>query len=376
MSPAGWLAAGFALLTAGTALAQTVTTNPPWTLDLGVQESYQSDVFYSAVGGEDDFVTHLGAGLGHDFPVKRGSLALRLNAGGAIYRTFTNLNRFTWGAAAQGARQLSRRAVLDGEAASFFGYVREVASLTETSNLPPYAITRTDSGGASLRYSVSRTSQFNVNVRAQRYTFDTPGLRDGSSVRVGTGYDHNLTRGSQLGGIAEYERTTTFGRNVDIERLYVRWSDAPLRSLSLVLEAGVGRFGLADTGGGEVTPTGSASSAFHFRRHTATAAVGRRVGQNYGLGTIGVSRTISLGYAVGLGARSGLTVGAQDIRASGPVATALFPHTRSLTAGFHCELPYRLAAGATYTYWGRGDGPTAWWTHTAAVFLGHRFAWR
>jgi len=360
----------------GAAFAQAARAEPPWVLNLGVQEAYESNSEYGAVEGEDEFVTHAGARLGRRFPVKRGGLEVDLDAGATVYHRLTGLNRFTWGAAAVGTRRLSRRALLQVEARSSLGFARDNARLDETGLLPPNALTRSDSGAISLRHHFSRTLEGHLEGRGERFEFDSPALPDGSSVRVRSSLDR-LGRGtSRIGLSAEYERTSSFHQTIEIERLFGGWSVAVARGVSLSFEAGVGRYRPIGSSGGTFTPTGALGAARRFGRHAVSARLARRIEQTYGLGTVGVSRIVSVGYGFALGARLGLFANAYDVRVNGSSVTDVRPEGRSVSAGTRYDLTRRLTARATYSYASRANGLDERRSHTVMLSLSRRLAWR
>jgi hypothetical protein len=362
-------------------LAEPADQGPGWTFDVGAQEGYESNAQYTAFSGQSSFVTRLGTRLGRRFPVRRGSLEVGLSAGAALYGSVTDLSRFTWGVAAVGSRQLSRRAEVAVDAASWLGYARDFAPVDETGLLPPYALTRTDGGGASFRYGVSRSLRANVDVSAERYTFDSPTLVDGSTVLVRLGADHGRSRLWRVGGAVEYERTTTFGRDVDVGRLYAGWNGSPVRNLSLSLQAGVGRFGPHDSSEGSVRPTLTAAAAWRFRRNSVSGRVSQYVGQNYGVGTTGFSRAVSVRGDFRLSPRLSLSVGAQETRLTEATLPGVLPDGHSISAGLSGPLPHGLEASLFYSYWGRSDDgrsddTAGFRSHSVTVMLGRRFAWR
>jgi hypothetical protein len=357
--------------------AEAAESKAPWTLDLYAQEAYESNAQYSLVGGEEAFVTRLDARLGRRFPIRRGRLEVGLSAGGVLYHAEVGRSGFTWGATAAGAWPFSRRTELQLEAASSLGYARQYAALDATGVVPPYALTRTDSGGASFRYGFSRDLRGYVHFSAEQYDFDSASLQDGSTVGVRVGVDQGESRRSTIGGGAAYSRSSTLGRNLEVVRAFAAWTVMPVRDLELRLEAGVGRFGPFDAAEATVRPTLSAEANVRFGRHSASARVAQYIGQTYGLGSIGVNRVFSLGGNFALGPRLDLVVSALESRlADASAPTVAFPNGRTLSAGVRYELPAHLAMGLTYSYWARGDESVSWRNHTVALTLGRRFDWR
>lgn len=355
-----------------------------WLLSFYGREAYETNVEYSPVGGQDDFITEAGARLLRRFPVKRGRLDLALDGGVLLYRSHTELNRFTWTASADGARNLSRRASVEVNVRSSQGYARDNPVLGQTGVVPSYALTRTDSGALSLRYRFSRVWEWRLGAEGSRYDFRSPGLQNGGTATARAHIQRAVGPASILGASADYERTASGGQKYEIERVFGVWRHTVARSVAVRLEAGLAGYRLLGTSGGTaipgtttVTPTGAAEAAGRFGHHTVAVRLAREVGQTYGLGAVGASYDVRIGYGLRLGPRLDLTAGGDYTRLLAGVPPVGAPTAAArVNAGARHELGHGWALQADYSYWHWYDARADWGGHTTALSIRRRFAWR
>lgn len=349
------LAAAF--VTTSNADGQTTSDFARWGLRLGLQEAYETNPSYGAAETDGDVVTRVGARLTGRAPFRRGRFELELDGGVVLYRNFTDLSQTTWGVGASAARSLSRQTSLELSAHSSRTYARDYAVLQESGVVPAYALTRGEGLSASLRHAVSRSTLGQLELRADRFQFESAGLQNGSTLSVNGDLGRALRRRTSLGLAGEYQRTSSFGPTFEVEeiRAYCRSGTG---YLSVDLDAGLGRY--RPTGSlWQTTPTGGVGAAVHAGRYVATAQLGRRVGQTYGLGTIGLSRAAAFGLSLAVSRRLGL-----GLRADDTLELAGFdldrqgqaPRARAASLDLRYRLNRRVTLIGSYSYWSRTDG--------------------
>jgi hypothetical protein len=371
------LLAAFAATTgiAGTAGAQTSGLARPWTLTLGLQEGYETNPRYTGGHEGGSFVTRLNAALGRRFPGRRRSFAIDLDGGTALYGSSTAGSQLNWGVGARGTTRPFRKATLDLGLRSAEGYWRDAVA-TE-GGLPPYTRTRTDGAAASFRYRLGGSLEGRLEARGDRYRFPSGGFEEGSSVLGRGALSRALGQDAKAGVTAEWERTQTYGQEFGIVRLLANGQ----RRVGRVLLSADGGLSSYRTRGAatptETAPTGTVSAAGRWGRHTFVALAGRRVGQQYGLGAVGVSRSFSLGYGFTLSRRLGFTTSASaDQFLSGTYGGSRPPDTQYVAAGLSCRLTRRLNAQAAYAFWRAGGSGSQSESHTISAGVSRAFSWR
>ena len=383
-TPGRTLAAIALALGAASAAAQTAKPADAWTLTVRAEGAYESNPLYTAAEVQDDFVTRWGAGVSRRLGSKRGHLEVDFEGGMLAYRTYGELDRFTWGAGLRGTRRLSRRVSLGVDARGSQGYARDNPLATEAGVIPPYALTRTDAGNASLTYQLSRGWQGRLRVHGERFDFGSAALQNGWTAVARAGMQHGSSRSSTTGAYAELERTSTAGLEYGIQRLAATWGGTLTRGLTAELEAGAaiyrvvgGTSGDPATDAARVTPTAGVGVDVRVRRHSLGARLERRVGQTYGLGTVGISRVASLEYGLELRARFGVAARAELTRVLSAAAVAE-PLTRAdnFNAGVRYGLTRLVTVRLDYSFWRRGEAGVEPRGHTVALSAGRRFSWR
>jgi hypothetical protein len=352
-----------------------------WILGVDAQQSYESNIQYRP-DGDDDFVTRAGATLRRHLESRRGRLDLELGAGGLLYRTHSELDLFTWSVAVDGTRQLSRRSSLQAEARSSQGYARETVLLDQTL-VPPYAVTRTDSGAVSWLYHLARDLEGRLEAEGDHVDFSSPGFVNGWTVTARARVEQASERAWGLGGATEYERTSNAGVRYEIERLFGIWRSNLARGLSTRLEAGVAGFRVLDSPDPRLdldthlTPMATAELAGQLGRSTLAVRLAREIDQTYGLGTVGVTYDARLAYTLRLGSRvDAFATGdyARFLSGSAPLGGP----TRALrtTAGARYVLSDGWALQADYSYWHWYDPVAGWGNHTVGLAVRRAFDWR
>lgn len=379
-------------LTAVAAAAAGQPASPPqWGLATEVQGGYQSNVT-ERTPPEGDVIGRAAARLSYEFGRQRFRGRAAAGLGATAYRQYDSRNQVTWSAGLTATWTVTRTTTLDGGAESSFGYGDAYATVEDPA-IPPDVLRRRDVAGASVRHSFSRTLDGIVEVRGDRYDTDASSLDDlggGWRATARAGVERSRKAEAVLSAFGEYERTSTRGLKLEIERLLVGWREPVQRWLIMSLEGGLARYRPIDLGavpilpdGGidpepTVTPTGLAELTLRFGDHTVSARAGRTVGQVFGFGAVGVSREFSLGYSVNLTSRLGFDVLANDIEflegAAGPTYVPL--RQRGVRAGLRWGLTRRLDIRVDYSYWWRGEGPEFPGRHTVWAGVRHQLNWR
>jgi hypothetical protein len=376
---------------------------PRWRLDLLAEEAYESNVFYGPFEGTDDFVTSGNLRLSRVFSPRRTRILLSAEGGGAAYRTVDQLNRFTWGGLVDLRHDFTRRSRVELQGRTVRGYMRDF-QVDDPGVLPPYALMRTDAGTAELRHGLSRTIGLQVTGHAERFDFESPTLRDGSSWGGALELDRNWAGDRYAAGIAgEYESSKTRGVTYRIVRTVALWRGEPRPGLAFRLRGGIASFGIhgqplspdgtpapADPEDpptpqeSELTPTADASVSGRFGRHTFGLRAARTVAQGYGLGVVGVYGTVYLDYTltlgpVLLGAGGGLTRSYLSTQ-PGPLDP---PDTRLAYGNLRWNATRTTALVLAYSYWQRLGDPLVelppnveWSNHTVTFSIQQGFAWR
>ncbi len=384
-----------------------------WMLDLAVQGDYESSVPFAPVLGEDDYVSRVNGRLAHAFALRRGTLEIGADGGGAFYRTVTGLNRFTWAAYVTGQQRLARRLSATLQARSAQAYARDDPRLTLAGTLPPLVPTRSDTGLVDVRWEFTRSWRLAGEGRIESFRFGSyqpvsadgttpaaevtppPGsvsqpplvLRDGWTAAGRTMLEHLWSRRTSLGTAFQYERTSTLGQTVEVLSAFATANLPLMRDLDLRAEGGVARTGgLTPVAGvalaqpvassdNQFTPAGLAALAWHGGSHALDLELARRVQQAYGVGTIGIARSGTLTYVL-------LLHRAVKFNLSGTLAqnegidSSLQSRSRSVAAGFDFALPGGLAARTTYSYWSMVDPFHTYNDQIVSVALSYRLDWR
>jgi hypothetical protein len=348
-----------------------------WSLDLGAQERYQTGGVNDARLGAD-FVTYFDARLGRRFPSRRGSLELGTRGGIVIDHRFGEVRSYTWDLSAMGSRALSRRGTLRGSVGSSLGFAHDVSRLDESGVVPPYSMARTDRASVELLHKLPGDLEGRIQGSGERFNFDRPDLVDGSTA----GVEGDLMRGVgprvRLGVAGGYRWTSTYGRKVEIGQVSGRVNVSATRTFTLGASAGMSRYAILDTGDEpRWQPTGAVSGAGRFGRHKVSAMLAQGVEQTYGIGTIGVVRSISIGYSYAVGTRFELHARASDTYVSETVVGEGPDRGRRYTAGFRYEFVRSVSGQVQYIYWRRvqeGVGESR--TQAISASLRAHWGWR
>jgi hypothetical protein len=365
------------------ALLATAQTSPAqerparWSFDLGAQERYQTGGVNDVDAG-GDFVTYLDARLGRRFQRRRGGFELGLTGGVSVDHKVGDVRHFTWGVVGAGSRALSRRGTLRGSLGSSFGFAHDVSRLDESGIVPPYSLSRTDRASVELLHKLPGNVEGRIQGSGERFNFDRPDLVDGSTA----GVEGDLMRGVgprvHLGVGGGYRWTSTSGRKVEIGQVSGRVNVSVTRTFTLAATGGMSRYAILDTGDEpQWQPTGAVSGAGRFGRHRVSAMVAQSVEQTYGLGTIGVVRSISIGYSYAVGSRFEINARAYDTYVSETVVGEGADRGRRYTAGFRYELLRNLSGQVHYIYWRRGsEGFGESRTQAISASLRAHWGWR
>lgn len=357
------------------AAAQTSGLARPWTLSLNLQGAYETNAQYRAGDQGGSFVTRFNAGLGRRFPGKRRQFAISLDGGVSFYGSPDEDSQMNWGVAAQGTLRPSRKTTVAFGLRSSEGYWRD--NPDALGELPPYTRTRSDGATASVRYRLDPSLEGHLEVQGDRYAFPSNDFEDGWSVLGRGALSRALGQSARAGLAAEWERTSTYGQDYDIVRLLAD-GQGRLGRVVLLVEGGLASYRYADLAGpAEVTPTVTLGAVNRVGRHTLSAQVGRRVGQQYGLGSVGVSRFLSIAYGYSLSRRVRVTAGGSvDQFISGSYAGATPPDTQSVGAGASYRVTRQLAARLDYAFWrNQGLGGSSEY-HTVTAGVSRAFSWR
>lgn len=399
-------------------------SKPRLTLDLGAEESYESNVPYTQLLSQDDFSTRGTGRLTAILPITRGQVELGAEGGANVYRTVKGLDRYTWGFLGAIEHRMSRRSELKLQGRSSHGYARDLANLDVAGTLAPLTLMRNESAEAGFRQRIGRGFDLLLEGRGERFRFDSPLLRDGWAAGGRAGFENAFSPGFALGIDATYGRTATSpddtippgatvvpGTTIAVGPAYtievgsavatLRWRMT--RALVLRAEGGVARFGpVGDTAAAaadgstgtdtpappaarptgyvvptepSTTPTLAANLSCTVGPHTLTAIASRRIEQTYGIGAIGVNRVLALEYRLALARWASFLLRGSD---NHNVASDgfLLSTGRSASAGLDCSLPADFTARLSYSYWDRQDPERDWRSHTVAVGLSKRFSWR
>ena len=361
---------------ASTAVAQTSGLARPWTLSLNLQQAYETNAQYIAGDQGGSFVTRLNAGLGRRFPGKRRQFAIGLDGGVSFYGSSAEGSQLTWGVAAQGTLRPSRKTTVAFGLRSSEGYWRD--NPDALGELPPYTRTRSDGATASVRYRLDPSLEGHLEVRGDRYGFPSNDFEDGWSVLGRGALSRALGQSARAGLAAEWERTSTYGQELRHRAVARERPGASRARRAAPADGGLASYRSADLAGpAEVTPTVTLGAVTRVGRHTFSTQVGRRVGQQYGLGSVGVSRFLSIAYDYSVSRRFRVAAGASvDQFISGSYPGAAPPDTQSVGAGVSYRVTRRLAARLDYAFWrseslgGRSEN------HTVTAGVSRAFSWR
>ena len=397
-----------------------------WSFDLGAEEGYESNVPYTDFVGQDDFVTRATARLGVIAPIRRGLVELAGEGGLNVYRTVQGLNRFTWGGAGRLDHRFNRRSQIEAEARVSENYARTDPRLLVNGSLPPLTLTRSDSLDVLWRQGLSQELQARVVGRAERFRFDAPGLQNGWTADGRAGLEYSFNRRFALGVAGEYARTATspstvptlatpegdlFSRTYEVVQAVGTLRYEIVKRLELSLEAGYARFQsvlsdgsipatttpttttTATDGSGTVvpaangpvtspvplyaptgTPTVAANLTGIVGRHTIGAIASQRVEQTYGVGAVGINRTLGLNYRLALARWAVFNLSGAYNHNSSPDLTVL-SSGRVVMAGFDFTLPAGVSTRLNYSYWDRVDAYRDWNEHMVTVGISKRFEW-
>jgi len=360
-------------------------SGPRWVLQTDVMGGYQSNVSYYALQPQGDFATRLAARLGYRFEHQRAHFRLSVGAGTNLYAELSDYNQFTWDAGLDTSWSLSRRTVAEARARTLFGYGYGYVDTLEDIAIPPDTLRHNDVFEAALRHRFSRSVEGRLELDGNYYFFDSsePLYWDGWSVTARAGLERSRSADSAVAGFAEYERASTFEQRFEIERVVVDWRKPVGRHIAVVLGGGLARYRLVDPLPGDVEgepalePTGSGEVVGRFGDHSLTVGAARQVGQVFGLGYVGVSRSLALGYRVALGSRLELNANVAAVEfLEGAGSAPLTARREQARAGISYAFGRALTARVDYVYWSGDEGTTLPGRHTIWAGVQHKFTRR
>ena len=386
---------------------------PRLSLDIEGEEAYESNVPYTQVLGEDDFVTRGTARLSAALPITRGLFELGAEGGVNVYRTVKGLDRYTWGVDASVEQRVSRRAELTLEARSSRDFARDNPNLDVSGTLYPLTLMRSDTAEGGWRQRIGRRLDLRLDARGELYRFESPQQQDGWSAGVRLGLENAFGERLAVGAEGAYGRTAAdpqvavpplvgarFGQTIEVASALANVRIGLLKEVELRLEGGLARFAAvgepvapelvtpAPADGSaplvpvelvaqepQTTPQLGATLEATFGRHVLTGLASRRIEQSYGVGTIGVNRVFSLGYRGQLARWLTVNLIGTDNRNAAPDSTPL-SSGRSASASVDFTMPMQFGARLTYSYWDRQDPQRDWRSHTVSAALSKKFDWR
>jgi hypothetical protein len=192
----------------------------PWSLSLGVGETYDTNLTFSSETGSGtrgEFGSHLSAGGSRTWTGPRGSVSLNGNAADFFYRHTSALDAFTFGFGAGGAYAVTRRLTWSVNDTLSSAYAQDTTLLTNAGLLFPRVIVHTNSASNAFSYDLSPKSQIVWGLSTQAVGFAASKFagaknigsnlnfvrRLGSSESIGIGYDFQISNSSGAAGTVQ-----------------------------------------------------------------------------------------------------------------------------------------------------------------------------
>jgi hypothetical protein len=312
-----------AMLVAATATPQTETTAAePWSAQVGVTETYESNVQLTSQGG-GSLGSLVQGSLNRDWALHRGDLRMGGNLGRGFYREFPSLNYLFYGGSAALSYAITRRLSWTLNDTVSSSYAQDATLLTEAGVVLPKVQTRTYAGSNQFAYALSPSSQIQWGVSASRVAFDSSSFADGSSVGTRLSYSHQVGKSQFIGIAGDYQRQMTLGTVTNIQDLLGTWQRPIGKESGVSVAAGVQAFTLPGVSGYRFSPTGSASVHTRVRRNdTLALSYSNTVQQAFGYGRYLENNNITGSYGLTVSPTFGVDFGYTYGQGSSPLPTA------------------------------------------------------
>jgi hypothetical protein len=359
------------------AQAEKTAASVPWSLTLGVDEQYDSNVSFSTAQTAGDLGSRFGAHLARDWDLRRGRVTFGGDARQLVYRQSTSLNQFTYGLEVGVTYLISPRLSWRLGDAVTSAYAQDSRPLLDAGLVFPKVLTRVNVATSELTYDLSRTTQVRWRVGQQNVSFNSPAFSAGSNLSTGVSLTRTVTQ-SQTVGVRIDQSFATNGTTGDVGGLLGTWQLTG-NSVTLAASMGIRPYTLPGHSGYLFAPGGSIGVT---GRLPGPSALGlryeRAVEQAYGISTgTHLAHRVTATYVVTAGRRVTLDASANYGLNTYPLQPDLRLEGRTAAVGLRYLLVQNLSVGGQYTIWVRRDQSSApVTTYRDTVSLLYGVSWR
>jgi hypothetical protein len=363
-------------------LEERKKANRPWTLSLGFDEGYESNVS-GAPGDPGDLGTFLQAGGSRRWTLARGEVRLSGNVGQNIYRASNNSNHLSYGVGAFASFVATPRLSWNVGDSVSAGYAQDAAQLQDSGLLPPKLITYLNTVSTGLDYQLSKRGRLHWGIAQQSTSFDSAQVIGVETTPVPSSWTtamnvgRQLSRAQTVGMSVDYQHAMTNGESASQGGIMGTWQRAFGRGVSLAGSGGLRLYTVPGESGVKAAPGGSIGIVVRARRDdTFSVAYDRST-------TIEQAGGALTHFGDSIGGGYGFRLGRVSLNATGYYARSVFPldpthkrygHTGNLSARY--EIIRGLNAGFSYGFYRRVDTPSPPLSgYTARMFLSYGLNW-
>lgn len=195
-------------------------TSSGWLLSGGLGQGWESNVRFASPDGAGDLTTRARLDAARLWRTRRDRVALASSGALIRFRSLSDLDRSAYSVSLDATHEFTRRTstVFDYRLQSDLTN-RSVTSSGEGSLLPGLVSARSHTASAALAYRATRMVTTRVDARAQRVSFDTPGLASGWLAVVGGDVTRRQSRFAQYSFGYEYRHSEAAQHPLDAQQL-------------------------------------------------------------------------------------------------------------------------------------------------------------
>ena len=259
-----------------------------WTVTLGADQGWESNVRFVPSDAQSDFDVRVGAHVARTWELTRTRLTISGTGGVTRFRYLPDRNSSNYGAGIDVSRQWTPR--LTGQ----LGYAYQSAFtsiLTETLDRGlqlPVVLARTHAASGNVAYRASQRTTVAVDAQYTDVAFDSTILVGGRSLSSRLQTTHQLSRSSAVTLGYQLQWSESNDRDAAGHTVFGAWDLQLSRLLTARLSAGVTRTQSLLVGGSSAHVRAVGSAELGARRATTvfTARLERSVSQGFGLGRV------------------------------------------------------------------------------------------
>src|SRR5262249_8344598 len=175
------------------------TKGQPWSLTLGMNEVFESNVRLGAADGGGDSASQLQAAASRDWLFGRADVKLTGNVSRLFYRQDVDLNQLIYGAGVAASYPFTRRLLWSGRDTFTSTYAQDAKVLTDGGLVLPKVVTHVNAASSRWTYDLSPRTRVQGDVGVQRISFDSTQFATSSLVTMRISVTRQFSQSETLG---------------------------------------------------------------------------------------------------------------------------------------------------------------------------------